>query len=278
MKKTVIMTKKIKKALTHAGVFHADDVLSTAFLRILNPEIDVERVFRVPEDVAEDVLVFDIGGGEFDHHQKDNEIRPNGVPYAAFGKLVRAFGGELGLSSESLRAFEKEIVEPIDSTDNGGTPDPLSRVISAFNPTWDESADGTERFWEAEALAESLLRREINTLKSVDSAREIVLAAAKKAEQGVVVLEQYAPQDALQSVPSALFVVYPSARGGWNVQTVPSAENPMIGRVPFPKEWLGNPDRSLGMTFCHPGNFLASAETREQAIEIARIAVKRGGK
>ena len=259
-------------------MFHADDVLSTAFLRILNPEISVDRTFRVPEDVAEDTLVFDIGGGEFDHHQKDNECRPNGIPYASFGKLVRAFGGELGLSEESLRAFEKEIVEPIDSTDNGGTPDPLSRVISAFNPTWDESADGTERFWEAEALAESLLRREINTLRSVDSAREIVLAAAKKAEQGVVVLEQYAPQDALQECPEALFVVYPSARGGWNVQTVPSAENPMVGRVPFPTEWLGNPDKSLGMTFCHPGNFLASAETREQAINIARIAVKRGGK
>lgn len=273
MKKTI---KEIKKALTHSGCFHTDDVCSTAFLRILNPEIVVERVFRVPEDVSEDVLVFDIGGGQFDHHQKDKEVRPNGVPYAAFGKLVRAFGGELGLSSESLRAFEKEVVEPIDSTDNGGEPDPLSRVLSAFNPTWDEKADSTEAFWEAEAIAESLLRKEINTLKSIDSAREIVLKAAEEMEGGVVILEQYAPQDALQSVPDAQFVVYPSARGGWNIQTVPSDENPMVGRTPFPEEWLGNPDASLGMTFCHPGNFLASAETREQAIEIAKIAVRRG--
>lgn len=270
--------KEIKKAITHAGVFHADDVMSAAFLRILNPEITVERVFRVPEELPEDVLVFDIGGGEFDHHQKNNEVRENGVPYASFGKLVRAFGGELGLSDESLAAFQKEVVEPIDSTDNGGEPDPLSRVLSAFNPSWDEDADGTARFWEAEAVAEVFLRREINTLRSVDAAREIVLDAAEKAEGGVVVLEQYAPQDALQTVPEALFVVYPSARGGWNVQTVPSDENPMVGRVPFPKEWLGNPDASLGMTFCHPGNFLASAETREQAIAIAHLAVERGRK
>lgn len=221
--------------------------------------------------------MFDIGGGEFDHHQY-NECRPNGVPYAAFGKLVRAFGGELGLSDESLRAFQKEVVEPIDSTDNGGDPDPLSRVLSAFNSTWDEDADSTSRFWEAEAIAESLLRKEINTLRSVDAAREIVLAAAEAAEDGVVVLEQYAPQDALQEVPEALFVVYPSARGGWNVQTVPTKENPMVGRMLFPKEWLGNPDHSLGMTFCHPGNFLASAETREQAINIAHLAVERGRK
>lgn len=273
MMKTV---KDFKKAITHGGIFHADDVMATAFLRILNPEIEVERTFRIPEELPEDTIVYDIGGGQFDHHQKDNEVRPNGVPFAAFGKLVRAFGGELGLSEESLAAFQKEIVEPIDSTDNGGTPDPLSRVLSAFNSTWDEDADSTSRFWEAVAVADQLLRREINTLKSVDSAREIVLAAAEVAEDGVVVLEQYAPQDALQEVPEALFVVYPSARGGWNIQTVPSSENPMVGRVPFPTEWLGNPDHSLGMTFCHPGNFLASAETREQAINIARLAVKRG--
>lgn len=277
MKKNVTVMD-YKKAYTHGGCFHADDVCSTAFLRILNPELEVERVFRVPEGLEEDVLVFDIGGGQFDHHQRDNEVRPNGVPYAAFGKLVRAFGGELGLSSGSLEAFTKEIVEPVDATDNGGSPDPLSRVLSAFNPTWDEEADGTERFWEAVTLAEAFLRREINTLKSVDAAREIVLKAAEKSEGGVVVLEQYAPQDALQECPDALFVVYPSARGGWNIQTVPTKENPMVGRMLFPKEWLGNPDRSLGMTFCHPGNFLASAETREQAINIAHLAVKRGGK
>lgn len=267
-----------KKAYTHGGCFHADDVMSTAFLRILNPEIEVERTFRVPEELPEDVIVFDIGGGEFDHHQKDNEIRENGIPYAAFGKLVRAFGGELGLSEESLAVFQKEVVEPVDATDNGGTPDPLSRVISAFNPTWDESGDSTEAFWQAVGIADQLLRRELNTLRSIDAAREIVLAAAEKMEDGVVVLEQYAPQDALQTVPEAQFVVYPSARGGWNIQTVPTKENPMVGRMLFPKEWLGHPDASLGMTFCHPGNFLASAETREQAINIAHLAVERGRK
>lgn len=30
--------KNYKKAITHGGVFHADDILSTALLRILNPE------------------------------------------------------------------------------------------------------------------------------------------------------------------------------------------------------------------------------------------------
>ena len=36
------------KGFTHAGSFHADDVFSTAFLKILNPNIKITRGFVVP--------------------------------------------------------------------------------------------------------------------------------------------------------------------------------------------------------------------------------------
>ena len=75
---------------THGAKFHADDVFSTAFLRLLNPAIEVTRGFDVPEDF--DGIVYDIGRGKYDHHQQDKEIRENGVPYAAFGLLWREFG------------------------------------------------------------------------------------------------------------------------------------------------------------------------------------------
>ena len=77
----------VAKAFTHSGNFHADDVMSSAFLKLVNPSIIIERGFSVPKDY--DGIVFDIGLGEFDHHQVDNEIRENGIPYAAFGKLWR---------------------------------------------------------------------------------------------------------------------------------------------------------------------------------------------
>ena len=78
------------RALTHNGKFHADDVFSAAFLRMLNPRIQIQRVDAIPEDY--DGLAFDIGLGKFDHHQNSNERRPNGIPYAAFGKLWREYG------------------------------------------------------------------------------------------------------------------------------------------------------------------------------------------
>lgn len=58
-------------AFTHSGKFHADDVFSAALLLYLNPEITIIRGNRVPEDF--DGIVFDIGRGRYDHHQKDSE-------------------------------------------------------------------------------------------------------------------------------------------------------------------------------------------------------------
>ena len=51
-------------------------------------------------------VVFDIGRGQYDHHQKNSRIRENGVPYAAFGLLWEALGEEiLGKELESRVGF-----------------------------------------------------------------------------------------------------------------------------------------------------------------------------
>lgn len=60
--------KKNAKAFTHSGKFHADDVFSYALLLYLNPAITITRGNKVPKDF--DGIVFDIGRGKYDHHQK----------------------------------------------------------------------------------------------------------------------------------------------------------------------------------------------------------------
>lgn len=77
-------------AVTHGAKFHADDVFAGALLRYMNPNIRIDRVLQPPEHF--DGLIFDIGRGAYDHHQQDAEVRENGVPYAAFGLLWRAYG------------------------------------------------------------------------------------------------------------------------------------------------------------------------------------------
>ena len=70
--------QKDAKAFTHGGKFHADDIFSSALLLYLNPEIQITRGNQVPEEY--DGIVFDIGRGAYDHHQKDSRVRKNGIP------------------------------------------------------------------------------------------------------------------------------------------------------------------------------------------------------
>lgn len=95
-----MIRQKDASAFTHSGKFHADDVFSSALLLYLNPEITITRGNKVPEDF--DGIVFDIGRGKYDHHQKDSRIRENGIPYAAFGLLWEDLGCEI-LGDELLK-------------------------------------------------------------------------------------------------------------------------------------------------------------------------------
>ena len=65
--------KKDARAFTHGGKFHADDVFSSALLLYLNPQITITRGNRVPEEY--DGIVFDIGRGRYDHHQRDSRVK-----------------------------------------------------------------------------------------------------------------------------------------------------------------------------------------------------------
>ena len=90
--------EKDAQAFTHSGKFHADDVFSSALLLSVNPEITIHRGSQVPEDFKG--IVFDIGRGKYDHHQRDSRIRENGVPYAAFGLLWEELGAFLLLKTD----------------------------------------------------------------------------------------------------------------------------------------------------------------------------------
>ena len=105
-------------AFTHSGKFHADDVFSSALLRYINPEITITRGNRVPEDF--EGIVFDIGRGRYDHHQRDSRVRENGIAYAAFGLLWEELGAEILGSEELAQKFDEAFVQPLDNNDNTG--------------------------------------------------------------------------------------------------------------------------------------------------------------
>lgn len=266
-------------ALTHTGVFHADDVFSAALLKILNPEIEISRVFKVPEDVPEDMIVFDIGFGRYDHHQKDVEVRESGVKYAAFGLLWRKFG-HLLVSKKNVKKFDESFIKFLDDSDNGGVLNPMTIAVSSFVPNWDdEDQDMNAAFCRAVDFAISVLEREIARMQSAERAEQEVNAALKRSNGEIVVLDRFVPWQDVLIPSSAKFVVFPSLRGGYSAQAIPSILGGRDQKVPFPAEWAGAPVEKLqeyvsGMTFCHPGRFMISTETVEQAVETCKIALQ----
>ena len=85
------VVKDLKEAncITHSGKFHADEVMATVILEKIMT-VNLLRVSKVPKTINPDVIVFDIGGGKFDHHQENkNGERENGIPYASSGLVWR---------------------------------------------------------------------------------------------------------------------------------------------------------------------------------------------
>lgn len=264
------MKKIPNEAITHNGRFHTDDVFSAALLKILNPKINIERKNSVSEGYSG--LVFDLGDGEFDHHGPRSQFRKNGVQYASFGLLWREYGSQL-VSQKEAAVFDEAFVQPLDQQDNNGGNNMLCRAITQANPKWDEDIDSDECFFRAVDMAKFILENEIKSMHSTEHAEQTVRECLERQKNGIVVLPKGMPWKAILIPSEALYVVYPSPRGGYNAQAIPKAIDTQECKRPFPVEWRGTRTELAeitgiaGLTFCHVHGYLLGAENKEAAIE-----------
>jgi len=293
-----------KTLIVHGGIFHADDVLCAAMMKEVNPDIEIKRVFRVPENIPETTIVADIGEGKYDHHQKNAELRPDGNKHAACGLVLRDFENEL-FPNGVPKAFQEEI-EKIEDADNGvEIPEKsiLSEVVSYSNPEWDENKTPDEAFGnivsfvqanflepymekgalskeEAELLQNTHEEKMQNRQAAKERAHELLQAAIEEREQPrefnldkrVIVLPKFAPWQEEVCATDAQFIIYPSLRGGYNIQCVPPTPDSFDKRYPLPKEWLEHKPEGCG--FVHQGRFLAQFDTKENAIKATNDLMK----
>ena len=262
---------------THAGIFHADELFCTALFRILNPEFKVTRGFN-PEESNADVI-YDIGGGEFDHHGEP-EFRDDGtgIPYASFGKVWRKYGC-LFLNEAGQKRFDRQFVERLDAHDNGGARNQLSEVISSLNPNWDDPTETPDtQFQIALNFVQGILQRQIVSAQAFEKAENIA-NDVKNQDTVVGVIEHFAPIIGYLAGNQSdkKFLVYPAIRGGWNAQVIPVAPGSRDPKCPFPKEWWGQPKDRLpdGITFCHNTGFMIAASTKEAAIKACAVALEK---
>ena len=103
-----------------------DDVISTIFLSKIRKNIVLIRIPTIDEKLnIVNKIVYDIGGGEFDHHQKNrNGQRENGIYYSSIGLLWKKFGKEylkklkVKNIDKTFEYMDKELIQYIDAIDN----------------------------------------------------------------------------------------------------------------------------------------------------------------
>ena len=292
------------KAFTHSGKFHADDVFSSALLLYLNPQIIITRGNRVPEDY--DGIVFDIGRGRYDHHQRDSRVRENGIPYAAFGLLWEELGGEI-LSGTLAQRFDEEFVQPLDNNDNTGEKNELATLIGNFNPVWDaqksmqreeeltsvgsvltaeEKSRGlTREFLWAVQMAGMILENKFARYRA-DARADAQIGEVLSAQEGrstdarILVLSEFVPCQKRLKETDIAFVIFPSNRGGYCIQPQKKPDS-MNYKCSFPKQWLGLENEELqeaaGLAsagFCHKGGFLMTVGDEADAIRACEISLE----
>ena len=295
-------TKNVKEAtvVTHAGTFHADEVLATVILSKVMEDITVMRTFKVPEDLSNKTIVYDIGFGKFDHHQKGgNGARENGVPYAAVGLIWKEFGHKLVEDTPNpelvWNLIDRDLIQGVDAIDNGAMPAAdypaksmsFSQAISDFNPTWDSTEDPDEAFMKAVKLAEVVFDNIVKNAAAKAKAQKVVDEAIEESKESIMILDTYVPWQEFifasknTKAKEILFVVFPSNRGGYNWQCVPDALGSFGQRKTVPSEWKGLSSSELQKVtgvktanFCHPAGFIGGADTLEDAYALAKLAVE----
>ncbi len=217
--------------VTHTNRFHADDILSAALLKIVGIISDVsvvKRVERVPQGF--NGLVFDIGGGEFDHHQRNARVRQNGNKYAAFGLLWDAIGVEYIMEKyqtdeqtarQVVEKFDTDFVTQMDLTDNFGQkkyPNTLSYLIAFMNDDKSKSAD--ELFKDMVNYyckpLEIAIYKSYKFTKDKERARQL---ASDVSDFIIVPLDFDIDRSAFEGT-SVKYILKPSHRGTYNITTV----------------------------------------------------------
>lgn len=286
-------------AITHSGSFHADEVMSTVLISKLIPQVNVCRTPKIdPDKIASDAIIYDIGGGEFDHHQRNFcSARPNGIKYSSFGLLWKNFGMQLLSNVDDAKLvfdiFDKSFVCGIDAVDNGQLQRntnvqvmTVSGVISEFNPNWDENVDPDECFLKAVQFAEAIFDNAFEAAISKAKAKNKIEAAIENSKNSIMVLDQFMPwQDFLycstnEKSKEILYVVFPSNRVGYNVYAVPDSPGSFHPKKPLPKNWAGLYGSKFAeasgvpnASFCHPGRFICGAVDFKSALKLAKLAV-----
>ena len=281
-----LIEKENVNVVIHGGCFHSDDVACVALLKLLHKDVNVIRKFKVDVDTEIADYILDIGRVDkvtenqviLDHHQAPEFIEGTEVKHCAFSKLT-----ERMIDPDNV-LFKKHLynalVLPVAAQDNGQNyaefglvPSPLT-FVNAMGLSWkDDQKLNDQRFGEVVNMAMMVIKNIIKTIEDKIEAVDEVTAAIRKMEGGVLVLDRYLPWvDSIieynNGDPKVQLVVYPSNRGGYNIQVVPKKGGSF-------ESWLKIPEEVINFEGCsgQAHGAFAFFDTMENSVAAAKQLV-----
>ncbi|MBQ9298013.1 MAG: MYG1 family protein [Clostridia bacterium] len=299
---------RLANAITHRGCFHADEIFATVVLMSILEEVILARVDldELKQNLPQYPIIYDIGGGPFDHHQPGgNGQRENTIKYSSFGLIWRAFGRRVLEERYHCSAkdanilyetIDFEFVQAIDASDNNqiirlGCGFPVMGIpsmISSFYPSWNSAESEDDAFLEALYFASRIFDNVVTKAVAKLEAKSSIERAIKYSSHNVLLLDQFLPwKDWLlnSNNPKAKdiqFVVCPSNRiDGYNIMGVPIRVGSRYLKKYLPEKWAGLSGSDLVKAsgvemanFCHPARFIATAKSLDGAMQMAHKAIE----
>lgn len=293
--------------VTHSGSFHTDEIFASVILdQILSKEGYQFEILRTrDEDIINSAdIVYDVGkiyNSEklrFDHHQNDTTLIRDGIPYSSFGLIWKEFGMILCNQNRNVWVeIDNRLAKPIDAADNGIEtykkvingllPVTLYDMTSIFNESWKEVDYDKQDilFFEFLEIAKKYFSRILSVAFDNCDGIDLVKNIYEKTEdKRIIVLDSVLPwEDELSSKSDTMLVVYPSKKNGsldWHVKGVKESVDSMNRRCMLPLEWGGLSGEELekttgvkGVFFCHKTGYICATNSKESAIQIAKITL-----
>ncbi len=297
--KIKIVPIKEAEFITHNGSFHSDELFCTAIFCELYDEVKLCRT-RSLEGKKENSIIYDIGLGELDHHQKEIKKRNNNIPYAAFGLVWKKYGKEylkklncLNID-ELFEYLDNNLITPLDAHDNGVGKKSnkilnICDIVEHINPIFGNNDVEDTRFIEALDIISKILIYEVKYAESMIKGKKEVEEAINNSNNGVMIMNSRLPweENLLLSInpksSEILYIIRPgkTENDGYSINAVPVGIGSFVDKLPFPQEWRGKSTEELkkitginSITFCHRTGFLAVALTFEDAIKCATESIR----
>lgn len=260
----------MKTVITHNGIFHADEVVAIALLRIAGfSMLNIVRT-RDKAEIKKGIenpytFVIDVGGihdpskNNFDHHQDKNLPSAAGLVYEHFkdqicDKYSQQFFSKFIASIDAIDTNRNDIYKTWNTLPDGFRN--TSNIISGFNRDPKDDDDQHSQFELALTFATFIIRNELH-LAGEKAKSEAMYTSRTILPNNVAVFDEF--NTVWKEKPDHQFAVMPHT-SGWQIVS----RDTSVAIVP---ESVSSCD---GFIFRHASGFMATVKEKSTAVEFAK--------